>query len=232
MGHEISEKRWKGRVQRKLLQWFDKNERPFPWRRTTNPFRVLIAEKLLQQTAATPALIAAYQQTVRLFPTPAALARAPVRTLKAIIAPLGFHYRAGELKRLAKTLVSKHNGRVPEDFGDLIQLPGIGDYSARAVLAFAFGLDVPVVDTNVARFLHRIYGLDTPVGSNPARSRSLLQLATSLIPSGRARNFNLAVLDLCALICTSSRPNCTLCPLRSDCTFANSSVDVQNNARR
>ena len=171
MGHEISEKRWKRRVQRKLLHWFDKNERPFPWRRTTNPFRVLIAEKLLQQTAATPALIAAYEQTVRLFPTPAALALAPVRTLKTIIAPLGFHYRAVELKRLAKTIVSKHNGRVPKDFYDLIQLPGVGDYSARAVLAFAFGLDVPVVDTNVARFLHRIYGLDIPIGNNPARSR-------------------------------------------------------------
>lgn len=231
MRHEISEKRWKGRVQRKLLSWFEENERSFPWRRTTNPFRVLIAEKFLQQTAATPAVIAAYKQTVRLFPTPAALALAPISTLKTIIAPLGFHYRAVELKRLAKTIVSKHNGRVPEDFSDLIQLPGVGDYSARAVLAFAFGLDVPVVDTNVARFLHRIYGLHAPVGNNPARSRRLLQLATSLVPNGRARNFNLAVLDLCALICTHSRPNCTVCPLRRDCTFANSSV-VSVNAKR
>lgn len=232
MLHEISEKRWKGRVQRKLLRWFEENERSFPWRRTTNPFLVLIAEKFLQQTAATPAVVAAYEQTVRLFPTPNALALAPLRKLKTIIAPLGFHYRAVELKRLAKTIVRKHNGRVPEDFSDLIQLPGVGDYSARAVLAFAFGLDVPVVDTNVARFLHRIYGLHAPVGNNPARSRRLLQLATSLVPNGRARNFNLAVLDLCALICTHSRPNCSVCPLRRDCTFANSSAVVRVSAKR
>jgi A/G-specific adenine glycosylase len=220
MRKQTTAERWTGRIQRKLIRWFAKNQRSFPWRKTSNPFKLLIAEKFLQQTAARSSVIEAYVETIQRYPTPAALAVAPPAALKRIVAPLGFHFRAAELKRLANTIVEKHKGQIPDNLHELRRLPGVGEYSARAVLCFGFGQDLAVVDTNVARFLHRVFGLPDPVGNNPARNRKLIQLAGSLVPKGRARDFNLAVLDLCASICTSSRPNCAICPLRQDCTFA------------
>ena len=207
-------------IQQKLLFWFEDHERSFPWRKTKNPFRILIAEKLLQQTAATKAVVVAYRELTHHFPTPAALSVAPRSKLGRIISPLGFHYRAAELKRLAKVIVTKHQGSVPSEFSHLVQLPGVGDYCARAVLSFGFGQNVPVVDTNVARFLYRVFGLHGDLPNNPARSPKLIQLAGSLVPQGRARDFNLAVLDLCASVCKASRPDCPACPLRKDCAFA------------
>jgi A/G-specific adenine glycosylase len=99
----------------------------------------------------------------------------------------------------------------------LIALPGVGDYSARAVLSFAFGEDVPIVDTNVARFLYRLCGLPGPMPANPARKRSLIELAGELVPAGRAKEFNLAILDLCAQICRPKNPLCTDCPVNLYC---------------
>jgi len=135
-------------IRQKLLSWFEVHERSFPWRMTHVPFRILIAEKLLQQTAATGAVIAAYEELNRRYPTPEALAGAPLAVLQRIISPLGFHYRAAELKKIAKLIVAKHRGQVPSKFPDLMRLPGVGDYCARAVLCFGFGRDVPVVDTD------------------------------------------------------------------------------------
>ena len=207
------------RIRQKLLSWFEEHERPFPWRVTRNPFRILIAEKLLQQTAATKTVISAYNEINRRYPTPKALATARLSELQRIISPLGFHYRASELKRLAKTIVEKHHGAVPSELAALMRLPGVGDYGARAVLAFGCEQQLPVVDTNVARFLHRVFGLRGDFPSNPARSSRLIQLAQSLLPQGRARDFNLAVLDLCASVCTASRPRCHSCPLKAECSF-------------
>jgi A/G-specific adenine glycosylase len=157
---------------------------------------------------------------VRRYQTPFALARASKAKVAAIISPLGFHYRGPELIRLAQVIVRRHGGKLPRDLKGLLALPGVGDYSARAVLAFAHGLPVPVVDTNVARFLKRYWGLPAPMPANPARNRSLLRIATRLVPDSRARDFNLAILDLCAEFCSASRPACPKCPLRSRCVYA------------
>ncbi len=210
------------RIQQKLLSWFEEHERFFPWRKTSDAFKILIAEKLLQQTAATKTVVGAYRELNRRYPTPESLAAAPLNRLERIISPLGFHYRAAEMKQLAKAIVAEHEGMVPSKFADLMRLPGVGDYCARAVLAFGFGQDVPVVDTNVARFLYRVFGLRGGLPKNPARSSKLIQLAGSLVPQGRARDFNLAILDLCASVCVASRPNCQACPIRKDCYFARS----------
>jgi A/G-specific adenine glycosylase len=207
-------------LQKTLLQWFKKHQRSFPWRRTHAPFRVLLAEKLLQQTAATSKVVKAYDTLVRRYQTPFALARASKREVAAIISPLGFHYRGPELIQLAKVIVRCHGGKLPMDLKSLLALPGVGDYSARAVLAFAHAIPVPVVDTNVARFLKRYWGLPAPMPTNPARDRLLLRLATRLVPRSQARDFNLAILDLCAEVCSASRPACSKCPLRSRCVFA------------
>ena len=206
-------------IQERLLNWFEQNGRNFPWRSQPSPYAVLIAEKLLQQTAAIDKLVEVYNRIVDTYPTPRLLADADISALEDIIRPLGLRYRAKELRDMANELIARHNGEVPRDLKKLIELPGIGDYTARAVLSLAFGEDMPVVDTNIARFLYRMFGLKGSLPSNPARKRALIELAGKLIPKGRTRKFNLALLDLCAQICKVSKPECLECPVQTHCAY-------------
>jgi A/G-specific adenine glycosylase len=209
-----------GHFQDSLLTWFAQARRDFPWRSQRDPYAVLIAEKLLQQTAARDVVVRSYEHLLRRYPTPKLLAQARVPDIEDIIRPLGFAYRAVELREMAQSLVARHGGEVPADLGALLALPGVGDYAARAVLSFAFGKDVPVVDTNVARFLYRLYGLLGPQPTNPARKKSLINLAATLVPTGRSKDYNLAVLDLCAAVCKPGVPLCALCPVRTYCMYS------------
>lgn len=202
-----------------LLGWYAKSRRKFPWRRRSSPYAILLAEKLLQQTAAKEHVVQAYLALLNLYPTPRHLALASVTDLEEIVAPLGFRYRAKELRVLGNELMIKHGGEIPRSLGDLLSLPGIGDYSARAVLSFSYREDVAVVDTNVARFLFRVFNLAGKMPSNPARKKGLIDLAMSLVPSGRSREWNFAILDLCALVCTPATPACDKCPILRFCSF-------------
>lgn len=205
-------------LQNALLAWYGENGRDFPWRSTSDPYRLLVAEKLLQKTGR-HTVVDIYERLITRYPTPAALSRAEVGELRALIAPLGFLHRADQLIRMAAMLVTRHDGEVPQTLAALLALPGIGDFIARAVLSICFGQDYPIVDTNVARFLYRIYGLPGKPPSNPARHRMLLDVATQMLPLGHARDYNLALLDLCALICTARNPACDSCPVRQWCDY-------------
>jgi A/G-specific adenine glycosylase len=216
-------------VSKELLSWFESAGRCFPWRLQRDPFAILIAEKLLQQTAARQVVIDAYRALLSRYPTAVDLATADVRILKKFIRPLGLAYRAQELRSMGRALVSEFDGIVPSELKDLLLLPGVGDYAARAVLSFAFDRDVPIVDTNVARFLYRLFGISAPFPANPSRKKSLIELATYLIPEGNARKFNFAILDLCAAICRPARPLCEICPVRHLCAFA---LSQHNEPRR
>jgi A/G-specific adenine glycosylase len=216
------------RTVKRLLAWSKQNTRKFPWRVRRSPYRVLLAEKLLQQTAARDAVAYAYRELIAYCPTPAKLASAHVGRLKKIIRPLGFLYRARELKALGKILSTRFSGSVPADLRSLLQLPGVGDYAARAVLSFAYKENTPVVDTNVARFLHRFFGLNSPIPSNPARSKALLNLAANLLPPGESIAFNFAILDLCAAVCVPNKPKCDVCPMRSGCYTGQTAVHSQS----
>lgn len=202
-----------------LLNWFKQSHRDFPWRSYKSAYATLIAEKLLQQTIARETVVRAYQQILERYPGPEKLAQADIIDLEKIIKPLGFLYRAYELRAMAQALLERHDGKVPQTLEELLVLPGIGDYAARAILSFVFEQDVPIVDINVARFLYRVYNLQDKFPSNPARKRSLINMAANLVPSGRSRDFNLAILDLCALICKTSKPECQHCPVRIYCEF-------------
>lgn len=206
-------------LQERLLLWFESHQRDFPWRDTRNPYAILVAEKLLQQTAARESVVHAFREIMERYPTPEMMAQANPADLHTIIEPLGFHYRAQELRALANTLVAQYAGEVPTNLQDLMRLPGVGEYTARAVLTFAHGQDIPVVDTNVARLLYRLFGIDQPLPPNPARKRSILHLAALLTPSGRSREFNLAILDLCGEICTVHNPSCGTCPIQAHCAY-------------
>lgn len=206
-------------IQKNLINWFQKYQRSFPWRSTNDPYKILVAEKLLQQTAATDQVVKAYRKIVKTYPNPGALAKAKPSQLKQIIAPLGFTYRSDELPRLAQRIVNTYNGKVPNNLEDILDLPGVGDYIARAVLSFAYGRDVPIVDTNVARLLYRVFGLTQRFPTNPARDKQLTKIAAELVPRGKSKQFNLAVLDLCAAICTARQPSCLACPLKKQCQW-------------
>jgi len=215
------------KIQTSLLDWFHISGRQFPWRQTCNPYAVLLAEKLLQQTVVREGVVQAYNDLLTSYPTPAVLAKADVESVRATIHSLGLHYRAQELVALAREISEKHSGYVPQDFKSLLALPGVGDYIARAVLCFAFGQDVPIVDTNVARILYRLFGLPGPMPTNPARKRDLIELTRSLLPTGRSREFNLAMLDLGALVCKPYTPECDLCPLSPVCEFDISTTKLE-----
>lgn len=203
----------------KLADWFEQHQRQFPWRETSDPYVILVAEKLLQQTAAKEAVITAFERILNLYPTVESLAKADLENVKLIIAPLGFKYRANELITLARAITDYHNCQIPNDLNVLLKLPGIGDYSARAILCFGYGLSIPIVDTNVARFLRRVFGLSGSLSANPARSRLLINLASNLVPKTDPKKYNWAILDLCAEHCVSSTPKCGGCPLRKQCYY-------------
>lgn len=207
------------KLQQLLLDWFIENHRDFPWRESRNPYYILIAEKLLQQTAVGERVITAYSTIISLCPTLQSLSQAKEEDLSQIVEPLGFHYRARELIKLARVIETEYYGELPKDYSKLIALPGIGEYTARAVLSFAYEQDIAIIDTNVARFLFRVFGIDSPMPSNPARNKLLENLATLVLPNGKSRNFNLAILDLCAAICRPQNPKCVICPVNAICNL-------------
>lgn len=206
-------------IRNRLLDWFNTNQRNFPWRKTSDPYAIILAEKLLQQTSVNPTVVEIFNILLNRYPTIESLSQASVQDVSQLIAPLGFKYRARELINLAQKIVDQYSGRVPDKLDQLLELPGIGDYIARAVLCFAYGYPLSIVDTNVARFLYRIFDLKSPFPKNPARKPQLINLASNLVPEESAKNYNLAVLDFCYAICTSSLPKCKECFLLSICSY-------------
>lgn len=206
-------------LQNDLLDWFRDNSRDFPWRKTSNTFHILIAEKLLQQTSAGDRVVNAYLSIVTKYPNPKALSSASIEELNKIVEPLGLHYRAQELINLASAIENQFSGNIPNEYKSLMKLPGVGEYSARAVLSFGYNQNIAIVDTNVARVLFRVFGIALPMPANPARKKYLLDLATSLIPDGKSRDFNFAILDFSAIICKPKNPACLSCPISKYCFY-------------
>jgi A/G-specific adenine glycosylase len=213
---------------RKLLAWWSRAARDLPWRRTRDPYRVLVSEFMLQQTQV--ARVAEYYpRFLERFPDLETLAHARPRAVREAWEGLGYYARASNLHALAKQ-VSGVGGQVPEDPAELMKLPGVGPYTAGAVASFAYEKPVPAVDTNVARVIRRVFfGMrDTRYGmrgggaasriSHPA-SRQIWELARALVPRDgeRAWKFNQAVMELGALICVARKPRCPLCPVRPVC---------------
>jgi A/G-specific adenine glycosylase len=209
----------KFRLQKLLLDWYCDNRREFPWRNSNNPFEVLLAEKLLQQTRARDIVVSSYTILLAEYPNAQALMNATVEELREIIQPLGLAYRATEIRQMAAEIVESYGGEVPSNLKELLNLTGVGDYCARAVLSFAYNQSVPIVDTNIARFLHRLCGIKDLLPANPARKKYLRFLAAQLLPENETRDFNLALLDLCALVCKPTNPKCYSCPLRKYCAY-------------
>jgi len=203
------------RVRRSLLDWFSANGRDLPWRKTRDPYRILVSEVMLQQTQV-DRVIPYYAAFIERFPTPIELAEAPTSDVIKAWAGLGYNRRAVNLQRTARYLMSHANGEFPADVTALRQLPGIGPYTAGAIACFAFEQDAPFVDTNMRRVLHRVFiGADVPTPI--VAERDLLQIAAAAVPVGEGWTWNQGLIEFGALQCTARRPACVVCPLQSDC---------------
>jgi A/G-specific adenine glycosylase len=198
----------------KLLAWFSAHARDLPWRRNRTPYRVWLAEVMLQQTQV-DAVIPYYERFLAHFPTVEALAGASSEEVLKLWEGLGYYARARNLHAAAKVVVGS-SGHFPETFEGLRALPGVGRYTAGAVASIAFGRDVPAVDGNVRRVLARVFAVREDVTRSRVQ-RELEALATSLLPPGQVGVFNEALMELGATVCTPRTPDCSRCPLRELC---------------
>ena len=197
-----------------LLEWFAREGRDLPWRHTYRPYEVLLSEILLQQTRM-EAAVPYFLRFLERFPTLEALAGAPEEEVLALWTGLGYYRRARSLREAAARLIALGYREPPEDEGVLRSLPGLGSYTVGAVRSIAYNLPAPAVDGNVVRVLARWFDLP---GTFQGKGRKELEaLALSLIPPGRARDCNQALMELGALVCVPSSPRCPVCPLVSCC---------------
>jgi A/G-specific adenine glycosylase len=195
-----------------VLAWGDRELRDLPWRRTRDPWAVLVSEVMAQQTGV-DRVVGYYQRFLDRFPTPSDCAAAPAGQVVRLWAGLGYNRRAVNLHRCASAVVARHGGDLPDELDALLALPGLGPYTARAVLAFAFEREVGVVDTNVGRVLARWTG--RPLARSEAQG-----LADDLVPEGWSWAWNQAVMELGGAVCRRRRPRCEACPVRSGCAWA------------
>jgi A/G-specific adenine glycosylase len=200
-------------LQHDLLAWGEATRRDLPWRRTRDPWAVLVSEVMLQQTQVAR-VAPQWSAFLDRFPTPAACAAAPVGEVIAAWAGLGYNRRAVHLHGAATAAVARHGGHLPDDLDALLALPGIGPYTARAVLVFAHGRDIGLVDTNAGRFVARA------LAGRPVPLREAQALADAAVPAGEGWAWGQTVFDLGAAVCRRRAPRCDECPIRSSCRWA------------
>jgi len=199
----------------RLLDWFDRHARDLPWRRQRTPYRVWVAEVMLQQTRA-ETVVPYYERFLARFPTVQALANAGLEEVLKVWEGLGYYARARNLHAAARQVVTAHDGQLPDTFEGLLALPGVGRYTAGAVASITFGRDVVAVDGNARRVLCRVFAVREDV-TRSAVQRQLESLAASLLPPGRAGVFNESLMELGATVCTPRGPRCDCCPLCDLC---------------
>jgi len=198
-----------------LLEWARANLRDFPWRGTSDPYKVLVTEKLLQQTGFGH-VRKVWEKFFQKFPCAEELAKATEDEIATVLKPLGlWRQRARQLKRLAEEIVARHGGKVPCDYDSLVELPGVGDYVARATLAFACDKPTYLLDVNTRKVVKRFFYY--PRGAGDKEVAGVLELATPKDPA-ECKLFNWGVIDFSALVC-SRKPKCDKCPLKEECSY-------------
>jgi A/G-specific adenine glycosylase len=203
------------KLRRRLLAWFAKRKRDLPWRRTRDPYRIWISEIMLQQTRVAT-VIPYYEAFLEKFPTLKSLARAKKETVLGRWAGLGYYSRARNLHRAAKETAAIHGGRFPRDLEATLALPGIGRYTAAAVLSIAYDQPLAVLDGNVARVLARLGAVSGDLRA-PARWRELESTAQHLLARQAPGEWNQAMMELGATVCTPKSPKCAECPIAQWC---------------
>ncbi len=197
-----------------LLEWYRRERRELPWRTASDPYRIWVSEIILQQTRVAQG-IAYYHRFLERFPSVEALAAASVDEVMKVWEGLGYYSRARHMHMAARSIVEEQGGSFPRHYKELLQLKGVGPYTAAAIASIAFGEAVPVLDGNVFRVIARLYGISLPRGG--AGDRAVREITEQLIPRREAGDFNQALMELGALICTPDDPVCGRCPLRTYC---------------
>src|ERR671912_741533 len=201
---------------RRLLTWYRRNGRDLPWRRTRDPYHILVSEVMLQQTQV-DRVLPKYAEWLGKFPTLQALADAPEADVTTTWRPLGYNIRPRRLHAIARESVTRYGGQLPADEETLLSFKGIGAYTAGAIRSFAFRQRAAILDTNVARVLFRVF-----VGAGDAKAhamrRQLWAISEVLVPHKHVFDFNQALMDFGATICVARKPKCEACPMTKLCT--------------
>ncbi len=202
---------------RTLIAWGQKHFRSFPWRKTEDPYRVLMAEVMLHRTQASQ-VVPVYEHFIEIYPDSASLAWASSEDLHALLFPLGLRWRIDLIRTMAAEVADSFDGQVPKGKNELLSLPGVSDYIASAVRCFAWNLPEPLIDTNTVRVIGRLFGLE--IKDSSRRNRRFRELITALVDPERPRAYNYALLDLAHLICHKRRaPECLRCPVQTHCVY-------------
>ena len=205
----------KKEIQPKLLQWFKKNKRDLPWRKTGDPYAIWVSEIMLQQTQVAT-VIPYYQNFLKSFPTIRHLAEADLSKVLKVWEGLGYYSRARNLHRASQIVLNHFHGKIPDTLKNLLSLPGIGRSTAGAILSFAFHEDAPILDGNAKRVFSRLFAVSEIPGGRETE-QLLWGISESLIPKGSSNPFNQALMDLGSLLCTPKQPECDRCPLSHFC---------------
>lgn len=200
---------------RRLLDWFAANQRPLPWRTTYAPYHVWVSEIMGQQTQMERVALY-FSRWIEQFPDLASVATAPEQALLKAWEGLGYYSRARNLQRAAIQLLANGRTEIPADYEELIALPGIGPYTAAALLSIAFNRPYPLLDANVERLFARLADIDRPLKQGATKKR-LAAMAATLMDRDHPREYNQALMELGALVCTPKKPQCTLCPVQVHC---------------
>lgn len=202
-------------IQKLLLRWYKRHQRKLPWRKDPDPYNVWISEIMLQQTQI-PTALPYYDRWMKRFPTIHDLECAPLDSVLKCWEGLGYYARARNLHQAAQKIVKDFGGKIPSDYQECLKLPGVGRYTAGAILSIAYNKETPVLDGNVTRLLTRLFLIRQKVQERTTQEK-LWKISESLIPQGEARSFNQALMELGSLVCTPQKPKCLLCPLRTVC---------------
>ena len=205
------------RFRQRLLAWYRRHGRDLPWRKTDNPYHILVSEIMLQQTQV-DRVLPKYAEWLDKYPSMHALAAAPEHEVAETWRPLGYNIRPRRLQSIARESVEKYGGRLPQDEATLLSFKGIGQYTAGAIRSFAFRERAAILDTNVARVLFRVY-VGTGDPKSHAMKRHLWTLSETLVPSRHVFDFNQALMDFGAMICVARSPKCLVCPMRKECEW-------------
>lgn len=202
-------------IAKTLLAWYGRRRRVLPWRENPHPYGVWISEIMLQQTQV-DTVIPYYHRFLERFPTVEALAAAPLEEVLKAWENLGYYARARNLHQAAKSICEKFKGKIPDTWEAIVALPGIGAYTAGAILSMAYGKPIAAVDGNVRRVLSRLFAIEAPITQRDTQ-KAIHALAASLIPKKSPGSFNQALMDLGAILCTPKTPACAACPLLDLC---------------
>ncbi|MEK6868338.1 MAG: A/G-specific adenine glycosylase [Nanoarchaeota archaeon] len=205
------------KIQKTILNWYKQSGRQLPWRQTTDPYKILVSEMMLQQTQV-DRVIPKYYAFLEKFPTVNSLANAPTADVLTMWSGLGYNRRALYLQKCAQAIKGKYDGKFPETTEELLALPGLGKYTVAAVQSFANNKDIVVIDVNIERIFKRIfYG----------KIESAEAIAQHILPKNESRNWHNALMDIGALFCTAKNPRCDICPVKQFCTSANNKERIE-----